>query len=52
MRGAKGVVDVNMLAAGQFVGEVGGVGFLFMVKAQVLEQDGLPRRQRIDHASR
>ena len=39
MRGAEGVVDVDVLAAREFVGEVAIVGLFLGMKAQVFEQD-------------
>ena len=41
MRGAEGVVDVDLAEGGEFLGELGVVLFFFGVEAQVLKQQDL-----------
>ena len=45
VRRAEGVVDEHVAQAGQLAGEAGVVGFLFGVKAHVLEQHDVARRR-------
>ena len=42
MGGAEGVIDVNLLAAREFVSEVAVVGLFFGMEAQILKQDRRP----------
>ena len=52
MRGAKGVVDIDIRQLGELHGEVGIVPLFTAVKAQVLEQEELPVFQIVDCGSR
>ena len=49
MRGAKGVVDVDLAQPGQLSGELGVVGRLPGMKAQVFEHQHLARLQGLGH---
>ena len=49
MRAAEGVVDIHVAQLGELLGEGRIVGLLFLVEAQVLQQQRLPRLQLARH---
>ena len=48
VRGAKGVVDIDLRKGGQLLGELRIVLFLFLVEADVLQQNDVARLHRVD----
>ncbi len=49
MRGAERVIDINLLAARQFMREIAVVFFLFRMEAEILQQQRLARGESGHH---